>query len=373
MHEATGEQKPPPNFEPSRLDRAYSFLEECVQTDKIPGAAVLVARYGTPVKTRCFGRMYLYPDSPSVQPDTIFQVASVTKPVTVTAAMLLVERGKLLLDQTVASVIPEFGNQGKENIQIRHLVTHTSGLPDHLPENIALRKQHAPLKEFVRRICDLKPDFTPGTDIQYQSCGMAILGEIIERVEGTSLPDFLRREVFEPLGMKDTALGTQRLPEERIARVNVREELQEADWWWNSPYWWHFGAPWGGMFSTVGDIFRFCQMFLNGGELDGVRVLSPTTVQAMTADQIALMPTISQSKKRGRRWGLGWRLPPARGWSYLGDKLSPGSYGHGGDTGAVAWVDPGREMVFALFTNQPSASSEKLLGRCSNLVAIATL
>ena len=373
MNEPKGERETPPHLESSRLDRAYSFLEECVQTGKIPGAAILVARYGVPVKTHCFGRMYPYPDSPSVQPDTIFQVASITKPVTVTAAMLLVERGKLSLDQPVASVIPEFGNQGKEQVQVRHLMTHTSGLPDHLPENIELRKQHVPLKEFIRRICDLKPDFPPGTSIQYQSCGMAILGEIIERVEGVSLPDFLRREVFEPLGMKDTALGTQRLPEGRIARVNVGEALQEADWWWNCPYWWHFGAPWGGMFSTVGDIFRFCQMFLNGGELDGVRVLRPATVQAMTADQIAPMSAISQSSKRGRRWGLGWRLHPARGWSYFGDGLSPGAYGHGGDTGVVAWIDPVREMVCVLFTNQPGASSEKILGRGSNLVAASAL
>lgn len=373
MNEATGELKTSLYLDPSRLDKAYSFLEACVETGKIPGAAILVARCGVPVKTRYFGRMYPYPDSPSVQPDTIFQVASLTKPVTVTAAMLLVERSKLSLDQPVASIIPEFGNQGKENIKIRQLMTHTSGLPDHLPENIALRKRHAPLKEFIRRICDLKPDFPPGTSIQYQSCGIAVLGEIVERVEGVSLPDFLRREVFAPLGMKDTALGTQSLPEGRIAQVNVGKALQEADWWWNSPYWWHFGAPWGGMFSTAGDMFRFCQMFLNGGELSGVRVLSPATIQAMTTDQIAPMSMISQSTKCGQRWGLGWRLHPARGWSYFGDKLSPGAYGHGGDTGAVAWVDPGHEMVCVLLTNQPSASSEKILGRCSNLVADSTL
>ncbi|MFC1911579.1 serine hydrolase domain-containing protein [Chloroflexota bacterium] len=373
MNRPSGERKTLPHLDPSRLDKAYSFLEECVQTGKIPGAAILAARYGVPLKTRCFGRMHPYPDSPSVQPDTIFQVASVTKPVTVTAAMLLVERGKLLLDQTVASIIPEFGNQGEENIQIRHLMTHTSGLPDHLPENIELRKQHAPLKEFIRRICDVRPDFPPGTNIQYQSCGFAILGEIIERVGRVSLPDFLRREVFRPLGMKDTALGAQSLPEGRISCVNVGEALQEADWWWNSSYWWHLGAPWGGMFSTVGDIFRFCQMFLNDGELNGVRVLSPATVRMMTTDQIAPMSAISQSGKRGRWWGLGWRLYPARGWSYLGDRLSPGSYGHGGDTGVVAWVDPVREIVCVLFTNQPSASSEKILGRGSNLVAASAL
>ncbi len=356
-----------------RLDKAYQFLEESVQSGKLPGAAIQVARHGIPVAPRCFGRMYLKPDSPPIRPDTIFLVASVTKPVTVAATMLLVERGKVLLDDPVCSIVPEFGNRGKEQIQIRHLMTHTSGLPDMLPENQQLREQHAPLKEFVRRICELELDFPPGTNIQYQSCGIAMLGEIVERVEGISLPEFLRREIFQPLGMNDTSLGAHGLQTERIAHVNVGAEMDSKDWTWNKAYWWNFGAPWGGMFSTVGDMFRFCQTFLNGGEYRGIRVFSPATIQAMTSDQTTPMPGIPQPVKFGQAWGLGWRLQPAVSWSYLGNMISPGSYGHGGATGTVVWVDPVREMVCILFTTQPSASSEGLLGRCSNLVAASAV
>jgi CubicO group peptidase (beta-lactamase class C family) len=360
-------------FLPERLDRVYQFLDKAVQTGRLPGAAILIARHGVRLPIRTFGRQYLTSDSPPIQAETIFLTASITKPVTVTATMLLVERGKLLLDDPVAGIIPEFAARDKGQVTLRHLMTHTSGLPDMLPEDRQLRAQHAPLAEFVQRICDTPLLFPPGANIHYQSCGTAMLGAIVERVEGIPLRDFLRREIFDPLGMKDTALGAQGLETTRIAHVNVSEEMRGATWGWNTPYWHNFGAPWGGMFSTVGDIARFCQMFLNGGMLDEVHVLSSATVQAMTADQTAHMPHIPPAVRANQSWGLGWRRQPPGEWSFWGNLLSPGSFGHGGATGTVVWVDPQRQLVCALFTTQPSAMSEGLLGRCSNLVAAATI
>ena len=352
-----------------RLNQAYHYLEELVGTGRIPGASILVADNGIPIEARSFGNMSLLPNSQQVQPDTIFLVASVTKPVTAAAVMLLVERGKLLLDDPVYSIIPEFANRGKEVITVRHLMTHTSGLPDMLPENTQLREKHAPLKEFIRRICDLELDFPAGTSIQYQSCGIAILGEIVERITGASLPEFLRSEIFSPLGMHDTSLGIGVLQTDRVAHVNIGEEMQKVDWGWNKSYWRNFGAPWGGMFSTVNDMFRFCQAFINGGELDGIRVFSLATTKAMTSDQTTLMPNIPSEIKSGRVWGLGWRLQPTADWSAFGDLVSPGAFGHYGATGTVVWADPLSRAVCILFTTQPSASSEGILGRCSNMVA----
>jgi len=361
------------HFSPERLAQVYRFLEDVVATGKLPGAAIQLMRHGVPTPARSFGKLYLTSDSPPVQPDTIFLTASVTKPVTVTAVMLLVERGKLQLDDPVCSIIPEFGTNGKEQISVRHLMTHTSGLPDMLPEDRPLRAQHAPLAEFVRRTCALKPAFPAGTNIQYQSAGIAILGAIVERIEGISLPDFLQREIFGPLGMKDTALGLQHLPPERIAHVNVLADMQGQDWGWNMPYWRHFAAPWGGMFSTVGDMSRFCQLFLNGGELAGVRLLQKETVQAMTMDQTAAMPAIPENVRKGQSWGLGWRRQPTSEWAFFGHQISPGSFGHGGATGTVVWVDPVRALVCVLFTTQPAESSEGLLGHCSDLVVAAAV
>jgi CubicO group peptidase (beta-lactamase class C family) len=361
----------------ARLDRAYDFLDEKTATGQIAGAALLVARHGQPLPARAFGRLRPQTDSP-VQPDTIFLVASVTKPVTATALMLLVERGKLLLDEHVSSVLPEFGrhhSDAKAQVCIRHLLTHTSGLPDMLPENIELRRQLAPLSEFVRRMVDVRLDFAPGSEIQYQSFGLALLGAIVERIEGVSLPEFLEREIFGPLGMSSTALGIRALPVERVAEVNVAEQNQEPPWDWNSAYWRNFAAPWGGMFTTAGDIYRFCQMFLNRGQWDGVSVLSPATVAAMTQDQTSNMPTVPALSRYQQAWGLGWgmawRRDPARSWSFFGDLCSRSSYGHGGATGCVVWVDPVRELICVLLTTEPSAIHQGWLGRCSNLVAAA--
>lgn len=352
------------------LDRAYQVLAEATQLGRIPGAAILVARHGIPMKPRCFGRMRPEADSSPIQSDTIFLVASVTKPVTVAATMLLVERGKISLNDTAASIIPEFGNRGKDKIRIRHLMTHTSGLPDMITENQKLREKQAPLKEFVRLICEITPDFPSGTNIQYQSSGIAILGEIVERIEGISLAEFLHQEIFQPLGMNDTALGVQGIETDRITHVNTADmemggvRMQNTDWDWNKPYWRNFGAPWGGMFTTVGDMFRFCQMFLNGGEFDGVRVFKPETVKAMIADQTSPMEAIPMSAKQ-QVWGLGWQLQPDFGFPYFSDLVSSGSYGHSGATGTMVWVDPVNELICILFTTEPHF----IWRNCSSLVA----
>lgn len=352
------------------LDRAYCVLEEAAQSGKIPGAVILVAKDGIPMEPRCFGRMRPESNSLPIQPDTIFLVASVTKPVTVSAVMLLVERGKISLDDPASSIIPEFGSRGKDQIRIRHLMTHTSGLPDMLPENQKLREKQAPLREFIQLIYDLEPDFPPGANIQYQSCGIAILGNIVERIEGISLNEFLRREIFQPLGMNDTSLGAEGLETDRIAHVNTTDmemggvRMRDTEWDWNKPYWRNFGAPWGGMFTTAGDMFRFCQMFLDDGKFGGVQLLKPETVKVMTADQTTPMQTIPMSAKQ-QAWGLGWRLQPEFGFPYFGDLVSPGSYGHSGATGTLVWIDPVQELICILFTTEPHF----IWRHCSSLVA----
>lgn len=364
-------------LDPDRLARAYALLDQAAAADAIPGAALLVARHGHAVAPHVCGRQLLGPEAPPIRPDTIFLVASVTKPVTATAAMLLVERGKLLLSDRVADHLSEFAAHGKHAVRIRHLFTHTSGLPDMLPDDRALRRRHAPLDEFVRRIYDLELDFAPGTAIQYQSMGLAILGAIVERSEGVRLPEFLRRELFEPLDMPDTGLGAAGLDASRIAHVRVPEEMGSADWGWNQPYWWSFGAPWGGMFTTVRDQARFMQMFLNGGTLDGARVLSPATVAEMVRNQTEAMATLSAEARYQQAWGLGWGLAGrgkwGSGWSFFGDLNSPETFGHGGATGTVVWADPARELLCVLFTTEPETIASGLLGRCSNLVAAAAL
>ena len=292
------------------------FLADIVTSEQIPALAIAVSRETETIQSLAFGHLNPSSESPSATTDTIFLVASITKPVVTTAVMLLVERGLLKLDDLVHRLIPEFNNNGKEDVQVYHLMTHTSGLPDMLPENTQLRQEHALLAEFVKRICQLPLDFTPGTQIQYQSCGIALLGEIIERLPGNS-------------------------------------------------------APWGGMFSTAKDLSRFGQMFLQQGKLGQQQcVLSPATVEAMTADHTAYLPQIPANQKVKSAWGLGWRIHTPFNMLF-GSLPSAGTFGHYGATGTVTWIDLQRRVVCVILTSQPKAHQMGILARCSNIVAAA--
>ena len=178
-------------FSEDHLERGYGLMEEAVKSGSLMGGAVQVARDGKLLPARSFGRSELKVDGAEVDADTVFLVASITKPVVVAGVMRLVETGKVTLDDSVEKIVPEFGCNGKDRVRVRHLMTHTSGLPDQLPDNLELRKQLAPHSRFVERICEIPLEFTPGTRISYQSCGIAMLGEIVERLSGMPLRVFL--------------------------------------------------------------------------------------------------------------------------------------------------------------------------------------
>ncbi len=358
-------------IDPERVERVYGLLEGWVKEDKIPGAAICVARDGVIVAHKAFGKMGTKADSPPADKDTIWLVASVTKPITCCGFMLLVERGKITLDDMVADFVPEFGQKGKGSVRIRHLLTHTSGLPDMLPNNTELREQRAPLKKFVEHVCGCELLFPPGTNISYQSMGIAMLAEIVERIENIPFREFLWQEIFEPLGMKDTWLGLGSLPRSRIAECHITDEEAKI-WHWNTDYWRDFGAPWGGLHSTVGDMAVFLQMMLNKGSYGNRHILSPATVEVMTKCQTDEMPDIPTEVKGKQRWGLGWWLKPLGESLPFGDLVSDETYGHVGATGTVVWVDAQRNLICCLFTNEPYDRSKRLLALASN-AAVATV
>ncbi|MFO0951306.1 MAG: serine hydrolase domain-containing protein [Isosphaeraceae bacterium] len=360
-------------FDGTRLARAYQLLESWTASGQVPAAALCVGRGDGFVEPKVFGKMGAEPGSAPAGPDALFLVASITKPVTVTAVMMLVERGELTLDDRVSAVIPAFGQNGKQDIRIRHLMTHTSGLPDMPPNNSALRAAHAPLERFVEETCRLPLAFPPGEGVSYQSMGIAVLAEIVHQVAGVTLADFLRREVFDPLGMHDTSLGWNPAKKERIARIRLGADQAKTDWNWNTPYWLGFGAPWGGMITSTADFARFCRMMLGNGQLDGVRVLSPATVRAMTSNQLAAMPSVPEVERRCRPWGLGWRLNWPGHSANFGDLLGPRTYGHWGASGTLAWVDPDADAFLVLFTTQPGGDDGRELARVSNAVASSLL
>lgn len=353
---------------------ACGILEEAVVRGELMGAALQVSRGGAALRPACFGRRTLDPGGPPVAPDTVFLIASITKPIVAAAVMLLVEQGKVCLDDPVTAFVPEFGQAGKEGVQVRHLLTHTSGLPDMLPENLALRAEHAPLDVFIQHICKGKLLFRPGTRISYQSCGIAMLGEIVRRVEAMPVRAFLRRAFFEPLGLEDTSLGRpDRNPRDSDVKIHGGEygAADAVSWNWNSDYWRGFGAPWGGLLTTAAEMTALCQAFLYKGALNGTRILSPATVSAMTADQTSSMPDLNRADRLRQRWGLGWRVRD-RVCSIFGDLTSDATFGHEGATGTVAWVDPETETTCVLFTNDPNGAAS-LRPRVGNAVAAAVM
>lgn len=354
-----------------QLQRAYTLLERWCDADKMPSATLCVGRKGGVAEPRFFGRQKPEKDAPALRKDALFLTASITKPVTVTAVMMLVERGEVMLSDRVAKFVPAFAAEGKGEILVRHLMTHSSGLPDMLPDNIKMRMAHKPLSAFIEATCALKALYPPGTQVGYQSMGTAMLGEIVHQVSGKTIQEFLRKEVFDPLGMKDTSLGWQPEKKDRLAIVRQPAEMVGSDWGWMSPYWLGLGAPWGGMVTSPADFARFCLMTLNGGSLGKVRILSPASVRAMTSNQLVAMPQIPEEDRRCRPWGLGWRLNWPGTSANFGDLLGPRAYGHWGATGTVCWLDPDTETFCILFTTQPQADEGRYLARICNMVAAA--
>jgi CubicO group peptidase (beta-lactamase class C family) len=285
--------------------------------------------------------------------------------------MLLVERGLLNLSDRVTRYIPEFAAHHKEETLVEHLFTHTSGLPDMLPNNEELRRQHAPLKAFIEGAINVVPLFPPGTNLSYQSLGTLVVAEIIQRISGMSIHEYLKKEIFTPLSLFSTGLGSRGFPRNRLVRVEVPESQQGSDFGWNSSYWQEFGAPWGGMFSTPDDFAVICQLLLNGGEIGGVRLLAPATVRTMTTNRLPDQPNLPEPIRRTQPWGLGWRLNHRGTPDSWGDTLGPNTFGHTGATGTTVWIDPDAEGFCILLTTAIREKAPWRLVHLSNAVAAA--
>jgi beta-lactamase class C len=250
----------------------------------------------------------------------------------------------------VKQFLPQFEGDGREAITIKHLITHTSGLPDMLPENIELRKRHAPLSEFVERTCRTALLFQPGDQVRYQSMGILLAAAIVEKITAQPLPRFLASSVFAPLGMTRTSLG---LGGRKIADTARCQVAEPSDWDWNSAYWRNLAAPWGGAHSTARDVAKFIGAFT----VPGSAPWPENTRREMREIQTgSLRPS----------YGLGWMREPG----VFGKGCSQATFGHYGSTGTVFWHDPESQMTCVLLTTKPAESSRAgLLGPVSDIVA----
>ena len=285
--------------------------------------------------------------------DAMFWIASMTKPITGTAVLMLQDEGKLSVDDPVAKYVPELaevktadGTPG--NLTLRHLMTHTSGLAESTTEE---KNAAMSLKDLVPGFAGRPLQFKPGTKWQYCQSGINTLGRIVEIVSGQSYPDFLQQRLFTPLGMVDTTFYPNAMQIPRIATTykldkgvlvaaKVPSDFDPANVG-------HYPAPNGGLYATASDYARFCQMLLNDGSLDGKRYLKP--------ESVTLMRTISTGElKTGFTDGNGWGLTACvvRAPQGVSAALSPGSFGHGGAYGTQVWIDPVKKRAFILMVQR---------------------
>ena len=321
----------------SGLETAAQLLEAEVGKGGITAASIVVARHDTIVLSRGYGKLWPEPGSGAVTPDSIFLLASITKPVTACALMTLVDRGLVSLDDPVQYYIPEFKGGERGKILVRHILSHISGLPSMPPENTELRRAHAPLRQFVERTVVAPLIFSPATEYRYQSAGLLLAAEIVERLTGMRLRDYLKKEMFAPLGMSRSALGMGNFELTKTVWVKTSPNANADDlkrFGANTPYWRDQGHPWGGMHSSAVDLAVLMRMMLNGGEYLGKRILSPATVTAMMRDQ---------NRELNAPYGLGWALAKSPGAARFGALVSDTTFGHTGATGTVAWADPERD------------------------------
>jgi CubicO group peptidase (beta-lactamase class C family) len=363
------------HLDPRRLQVAYDLMEKWTTGPKapVPGGAILVGRFGKTVAPRFFGRQGPEAEAGPIRRDAMFYMASVTKPVVFMGAMLLVERGQLNLSDRVSRYIPEFTGQGKEAAQVVHLFTHTSGLPDELPSNAALRKQQAPLKKFIEEAIKTPLLFRPGTRFSYSSSATVLVAEIVQRLSGQSIQEFVRREIINPLGLRSTGLGSQGFSRERLVRTTVPDYQVGTQGSWNSKYWQEFGSPAGGLFSSPEDFAVLGALMLGGGKWGDVRLLSPATVRMMTSNRLNDLPDLPEPVRRTQPWGLGWRLNHPGMLESWGDLLDRRVFGHTGSAGNLVWMDPRTQGFCILFTNYLRARAPWRLVHLSNAIAAAFL
>lgn len=346
----------------TRMIDAFALADAWAASGEVPALSLCVTQAGATLGKQ----------AGPVGPASLFLAASLTKPVVATAVLRLVERGWLTLDEPVAAIVPAFQGEGKAEVRVRHLLAHTSGLPDMLPDNNDLRANRAPVEAFVAGTCAAPLLFPPGTGSAYSSMGYALLGQIIAELAGEPLAAHLAREVLAPLGMKDTSLG---LPPDRagpVVPIALGPDAGPSEQTWNTDYWLRLGAAWGGLITTAEDYSRFLTTILAGGTTaEGVHLLGPAAARLAVANQTATFRGIDSDAAHFRPWGFGWRLMWPGTSGYFGDLIGPRGYGHWGATGSLAWADPDRDASLVILTNRPQGAEGAYLARLSNAIAAA--
>ena len=342
-----GRSSSAPGLDPTRLSRLDAVIAEAIQAKQLPGVVVLVGRDDRVLFQKAYGDRAIVPAREPMTLDTIFDLASLTKPVaTTTAVMILVEEGRIRLSDRVAQFIPEFGKYGKDRITVRDLLTHMSGLrPD-----VDVSDTWTGAETAIRLATEETPTAPPGRRFVYSDINFFLLAEVVARVSGQPFDRFVTQRIFQPLGMRDTMFNpssslTPRIaptqsctaygwpcegPEMRMLRGTVHDPTARR-----------MGGIAGhaGLFSTAADLSVFARMLLGGGRLGQTQILSPLSVGRMTSPATP----VDEPNVRGFGWDIDSSYSANRG-----ELLPVGSFGHTGFTGTSIWIDP-VTRVFVVF------------------------
>ena len=331
------------------VTRIDSVIKTAIADHATPGATIAVARRGRLVLLKGYGRTDWAKGAARATDSTMYDLASLTKVVaTTTAAMILEDEGKLDIERTVASYLPDYDVPDKRTITVRMLLTHASGIRSNFP----LWKEAKGREQYFAGMVTFPLVREPGSAVEYTDWNMVLMQFIIERITGQTLDQFVQTRVFGPLGMRDTRYNPTDPLKPRIAPTET-EDFRGGQVWGvvHVETAWALGGVSGnaGLFSSARDLAVFVQMLLNGGSYGGVRLLKPSTIARWTARQ---RPDASRA--------LGWDTPSPQ--SSAGRFFSPRSFGHTGFTGTSIWADPERELFVVLLTNRvnPTRDNQKI-------------
>lgn len=341
-------------FRPGAMDEVDRVLEDFVEQRAFPGAVVAVGYRGALIHLQAFGKLSYDTDARAVTTDTLYDLASLTKVIaTTTMAMILVDEERLDLDAPIQDFLPLFTGEGKEEVTVRHLLTHSSGIDWWAPLYQEIQGKAA----YLERIQAMPLVNPPGSKTVYSDLGLILLGEILERVAGDPLGVFAFNRVFKPLGMKSTLYkpGPELL--DRIAPTEEdpawRGRLVHGEVHDENAFALGGVAPHAGLFGTAGDLARLAQMILNGGVFEHRRIVSRATLAEFT-QRADILPDSTRA--------LGWDTKSPEG-SSAGTLFSPNSFGHTGFTGTSIWIDPERELFVILLTNRVHPTRDNQLIR----------
>ena len=345
-HSQGAEKLASAKFYPEKLAQLDAVISQAISSNQLPGGVLWLER-GAEIYQRAYGQRAVFPRAEAMTEDTIFDAASLTKVMaTAPSIMILVDRGLLKLDAPAATYLPEFGQNGKEHITVRQLMTHISGLRPGIPRD----PDWTGHDKGIALACAERPINPPGTTFRYSDINFIVLGEIVARISKTPLDEFASKNIFRPLRMDDTEFRPARnkqnriAPTERIGEGVLRGTVHD-------PTARRMGGVAGhaGLFTTAADLARFARCMLNDGELDGARIMRTEVARAMR--------TVQTADNISERRGLGWDIDSA----YAGPRgkhLPVGSFGHTGWTGTSLWIDPFSHsfVIFLSNRNHPDAS-----------------